>query len=101
MLVCAQPQYEVQVMFPVDIQYRPDKTNTLANGICCEPSETAPNCVTGCNIYITFCVREEQHDRTDMDAYNCLLGALTTLSQELASSHLLQFQEQQLPLPIQ
>ena len=65
-------------MFPVDIQYRPDKTNTLANGTCCDPSETAPSCVTGCNIYITFCVCEEQRDRNDTGASNCPLGALTT-----------------------
>ena len=76
-MVCAQPQYEVQVQLPVVFQYRVNQTNRLAGG-CCEPSETAPNCVTGCsNIRVVLCVREEQHDRTDMDSSNCPLGAIT------------------------
>ena len=77
-MVCAQPQYEVQVHLPVVFQYRDNQTNRLADGTCCESSETAPNYVTGCsNIRVVLCVREEQHDRTDMDSSNCPLGLIT------------------------
>ena len=78
-MVCAQPQYEVQIDFPVVFQYRSGNINRLAGGTCCEPSETAPNCTTECSrIHVRLCFREEQHDRTDMDASNCPLGAITT-----------------------
>ena len=78
-MVCAQPQYEVQIDFPVLFQYRANNINMLADGTCCEPSETAPNCITECSrILHILCFREEQHDRTDMDVSNCPLGALTT-----------------------
>ena len=62
----------------VEFQYRVNQINRLADGTCCDPSETAPNCVTGCsNIRVVLCVHEEQHDRTDMDSSNCPLGVIT------------------------
>ena len=77
-MVCAQPQYEVQVQLPVEFQYRVNQSNRLADGTCCVSNETAPNSVTECsNIRVVLCVREEQHDRTDMDYSNCPLGVIT------------------------
>ena len=77
-MVCAQPQYEVQVQLPVVFNFKLNQTNRLADGACCVSNETAPNCDTGCsNIRVVLCVREEQHDRTDMDSSNCPLGAIT------------------------
>ena len=88
-MVCAQPQYEVQVQLPVEFQHRVNQTNRLADGTCCESSETASNCVTGCsNIRVVLCVREEQHDRTDMDSSNCPLGLITA---PLTRDHLFTF----------